>query len=101
MTQYAVCLTGNAVISSALDVEWRKIFSQSVRRILSEQVIGNLIGNEAVVRLYVVADQTQHQLVYSVLRLLVDQLRTEKLLKQTLTRLFIFFISFDTENTLA
>jgi len=82
--QYAACLTGNAVFSSALDVERGQVFSESVRRTLGEQVARHLLGDEPVVARHTAADQTQHHHVYSIRRRLVYYVRSEKLLKQTL-----------------
>jgi len=87
MTQYTTPLTWNAMISSALDVEWRKIFAESVWSILGEQMLRHLLGNELVGARQTSADQTQHHHVDSIVRLFVHQVRVEELLKQTLQSL--------------
>jgi len=73
-------LTGYAVISSSLNVKRRQVFTESLRRILAEQMACHLLGKELVTCLRTVASQTPQYHVNSRPRLLIQQTWIEELL---------------------
>ena len=68
------------MVSPTLDVQRRQVLSESVRRVIGEQVRRNLVGKEAVKLLHVVADHPEHQHVRAEAGRFVQHVRIEELL---------------------